>query len=137
MGVDVNLSGPRLFWSAWWTRTPPSRVRQSDPEAARVALCVAARALPPMASALLMLSLCAGGDPTAWSAASARRIRQYLQAVPVWDYNETCVDGRTVPLTGPLPLLGDLEVRAWNTAVFLTLEAGRPPAYVGVGRCAP
>lgn len=72
-----------------------------------------------------------------WGVMTPKQARLTVGFMPVWDYNETCIAGRTVRFSGRHVRFSDREIRAWNTAIMFAVEEGLVPALIGERGCPP
>ena len=59
-----------------------------------------------------------------------RAAMQYIRRIPMWDFNETTINGNRILFSGDRARFSDGEIRAWNTAIMFTVEDGFPPAFI-------
>tara|TARA_B100000214_G_scaffold319681_1_gene254532 strand:+ start:3679 stop:3945 length:267 start_codon:yes stop_codon:yes gene_type:complete len=88
-----------------------------------------------MWTSLAIFSIARGLDVHNWHTISPKEARQKFGEIPFWDYNETCVSGRTVKFSGQHVRFKEKEIRAWNTAILFAVENGIIPPFIGNDIC--
>lgn len=88
-----------------------------------------------MWNSLILFLIARGLDVHDWHVINPKQARLTFGKMLFWDYNETCVSGRTVKFSGENVHFNEKEVRAWNTAISFALEDGLIPPFIGSVKC--
>ena len=76
-----------------------------------------------------------GYDIHDWHALPKKHVLNMIRGIPMWDFNETCIEGRFVRFSGEHAEFGESEMKAWNTAIMFAVDRGIAPPFMASRKC--